>query len=304
MSAAALPPSDPLEALNQAFREAYAARREEVLAGMGPIIAQIDDRLVLRRGPGGSTRLEGPARTRRYHELKVVTHVPLALHVLLAGRRGALDAATRGRLAAIRALAAAAGGDLDGRGFDPDQRARQRRILDASLALLDEIIATGSAAPGALSALIRGLADDIRRNIEDAARDQIETMHATVEGWKRQMTEDERAQLRAVVSVTHMSRPGNVAVQYFSVALGEAWGGRFAQEELHAGKRVLASEVTVDEEAAFALLATHELDAGVASRFFGEESRMERDLLADAAERILTGMFQRDPEGPAQAPEG
>jgi hypothetical protein len=296
-SAAALDPSDPLEALNQAFRGAYAARRDAVLAGMGPVIAQIDDRLVLRRG---GQRLEGPARTRRYHELKVITHVPLALHVLLAGRRDALDDATRGQLAEIGRLVAAVSGGLDDRGFTPDQLARQRRILDASRALLDEVLSAGAAARGALSAFTRAQTPDILRNIEDAARDQIETMHATVEAWKRQMTPEERDQLRAVVAVSHTARPGNVALQYFSVTLGETWEGRFDQEDLQPGKRVLASETSFDEAAAFSLLATHVLDSSVGKRFFGEEMRLERDLLADAAERLLAQMFRKEPEPPAE----
>jgi hypothetical protein len=112
------------------------------------------------------------------------------------------------------------------------------------------------------------------------------------------MTPEERARLRAVVAVSHMSRPGNVALQYFSIALGENWEGRFDQEDLQPGKRVLAAETAFDEAAAFELVATHALDASVAVRFFGEETRMERDLLADAAERLLAQMFHQEPEPP------
>ncbi len=61
---AALPASDPLATLNQTFRDAYAARRDALLPSLEPVIAQIDDLLILRhRGE----RLEGPARTRRDH---------------------------------------------------------------------------------------------------------------------------------------------------------------------------------------------------------------------------------------------
>ncbi|XXT23606.1 hypothetical protein WME94_18880 [Sorangium sp. So ce429] len=299
-ASAALDPDEPLGALNQAFLDAYAARREAVLASIEPIIAQIDDRLILRRG---GQRFEGPARTRRYHELKVIAHVPLAVHALLSGRRGALDGGARGRLAALRERITAAAGDLDGRGFAPEQLARQRRILDASLALLDEAVAAGGAAPEALTAFSRAQTRDVLLNAEDAARDQIETMHATVEGWKQQMTQEERGRLRAVVAVSHMARPGNVAAQYFSVTLGETWQGRFDQENLRPGKRVLTAEATFDEAEAFALLATHALDAGVATRFFGEETRLARDILADAAEQILAGMFHKEPEPPAQPVE-
>jgi hypothetical protein len=296
---AALAPSDPLAVLNDAFREAYAARREALLGNLGPVIAQVEDLLILRRG---EQRLEGPARTRRYHELKALTHIPLALHLLLSERHGALAEPTRGLLTGLRQLVVSAASSLEGRGFTPEQLARQRRILDASLALIDGVLAEGSLAPGRLAGFTRALSADILRNIEDAARDQLETMHATVEAWKRLLTPEERDRLRAVVSVSHMSRPGNVALQYFSIALGETWEGRFDQEDLQPGKRVLATETAVDEAAAFTLLATHALDAKVATRFFGDEVRMERDLLADAAERILARMFHREPEPPAPPP--
>lgn len=293
---AALEPSDPLSALNMAFRDAYAARRDAILAGMGPVIAQIDDLLILRRG---GQRLVGPARTRRYHELKVVTHVPLALHVLLSGRRGELDAATRDRLSGIQRLISASLEGLERRGLSQEQSARQRRILEASAAILEQVLSGDGVSAEALSAYTRAQVPDILRNAEDAARDQIDTMHATIEAWKQQMTPEELAQLRAVVAVSHTARPGNVAVQYFSVTLGENWEGRFDQEDLQPGKRVLASETSFDEAAAFSLLATHVLDASVGTRFFGEEIRLERDLLADAAERILARMFHKEPEPPA-----
>ncbi|HSO00168.1 MAG TPA: RidA family protein [Candidatus Nanopelagicales bacterium] len=293
---AALDPAEPLGALDQAFHDAYAARRDEILAGIGPLIAQIDDRLVLRRA---GQRSEGPARTRRFHELKAVDHVPLALFVMLSGRRGPLDAAIRAQLLAYRPLLDAAAGDLERLGLPPEQLARQRRILDASRAFVDDTLAAGSASPPALSAYTRALAPDLLRNVEDAARDQLETTHATVEGWRRAMTPEELDRLQAVVAVSHMSRPGNIAFQYFSLTLGERWEGRFDQEHLRADKRVLAAEAAEDEAAAFALLATHTLDAAVAARFFGEEDRMNRDLLADPAERILAEMFREEPAEPA-----
>lgn len=299
-SAAALEPADPLCALNEVFHQAYDALRETVLDSLGPVIAQIEDVLILRfRGE----RLEGPARTRRYHELKAISHLPLALHVLLANQRGTFDEGVRGRLTQLRQLATRVGDSLEARGFTPEALERQRRLVEASVAFLDGLLAQGSVAPGALATFTHALTADLLANAEDAARDQIETMHATVEAWKERMTPVERTQLRAVVAVSHMSRPGNVAMQYFSIALGESWEGRFDQEDLQPGKRVLAAESTLDEGEAFGLLATHALDARVANRFFGEKTRMERDLLADAAERILAEMFQKEPE-PLPSPPG
>jgi hypothetical protein len=62
---------------------------------------------------------------------------------------------------------------------------------------------------------------------------------------------------------------------------------------------VLASEVAFDEAAAFSLLGTHALDESAAGRFFGEEARLARDILADAAERILADMFHKAPVPPS-----
>ncbi|WNG18445.1 hypothetical protein [Cystobacter fuscus] len=293
---AALPSSDPLATLNAAFREAYAARRDAVLAGMGPVIAQIDDLLILRmRGE----RHEGPARTRRYHEFKSLAHLPLALYVLLSGQLGVLDEATCERLTTLRRLVTDTEASLARRTFSSEERTRQHRLLGQARDLIDQVLSSASVPAGTLAAYVRAQAPDLLRNAEDAARDQLETMHATVEAWKQRMTPEERDQLRAVVAVSHMSRPGNVAVQYFSVTLGERWEGRFDHEGLDPGKRVLAAETTFDEEASFALLATHVLDTNVGTRFFGEESRLSRDALADAAERLLARMFHREPDPPS-----
>jgi hypothetical protein len=298
--AVALEPSDALSVLNQAFRDAYAARRDATLARMGPVIAQIDDLLILRKG---GQRFEAPARTRRYHEYKAVTHVPLALHVLLAGSSDALDEDTRARLTLLRRLIAEASAGLTARGFPAEALARQRRVLEASLAFVDQVLAAHRVSRAELSAFVHARVPDLLANAGDAARDQIDTMHAAVEAWKRQMTPEERGQLRAVVAASHMSRPGNVAAQYFSVTLGDAWEGRFQQEDAQPGKRVLSSEVAFDEASAFALLGAHVLDASTSEDIFAEARRMERDILADAAERILAEMFQASPEPPgADAP--
>ncbi|WP_239576264.1 hypothetical protein [Archangium primigenium] len=299
-SSVALEPGDPLLALNDTFRDIYAERRDALVAHGGPVIAQIDDVLILRHG---ARREEGPARTRRYHELKAINHLPLAVYVLLEDARGELEARRRERLESLRGPLTRVLDGLEARGFPPEALARQRRLLGSTRALVERVLAAGRVEPGVLSARTREWVPDLMRNAEDAARDQIETMHATVEGWTRTMTAHEREQLRAVVAVAHMSRPGNVALQYFSVTLGETWEGRFDQEDLQPGKRVLASETGFDEAQAFALLGMHALDTRVGQRFFGEEMRLERDVLADAAERILTEMFGERPEPPGEQVE-
>jgi len=286
-------PSDPLEQLNHAFRDAYAARRDLVLAALGPAVAAIDDVLVLRLD---GHRHVGPARTRVYHELKTLCHLPLAIQATVGDAGGALDDKKRTQLTELRRHAEAVADTLATRGFTPAQLGRQQRMLATSCRFLDDALAAGNVEAPALIAFLETQTPDIHLNLADAARDQLHTMHATFGTWKENMTAEQWDQLLVVVASSHMARTGNVAAQYFAVALGQTWQGKFQREDVHAGKRVLTSEAITDENSAFALLAMHTFDARAANQFFGDEARLGRDVLANATERLLAAMFQTQPD--------
>ena len=67
-------------------------------------------------------------------------------------------------------------------------------------------------------------------------------------------------------------------MQYFRKRFAEPSG-----VETH----VTYAEGVRDERAALALVATQRLDRSVALAFFGDEKRLQRDILGDAAERQL-----------------
>lgn len=285
---AALEPSDPLAQLNDGFLEYYAARQRVTLAELGPAVALIGDTLYLRMS---GRRHVGPARTRLYHELKTICHVPLAIQAIVGDAGGSMNDTARANLIELRRRTLAVVDTLGERGLGPEQLARQRRLLAESLDFIAAVLDVDAVHPHALRAFLRAQMPDIRENIEEAARDQLQTMHATFGAWVKLMNPREWAQLRVVVGASHMSRTGNIAAQYFTLALGDRWAGRFQQEDEHAAKRVLVSEDAADEQAAFTLLATHAFDRRIDNAFFGEEGRMGRDVLADAAERLLPRLF-------------
>jgi hypothetical protein len=74
-------PLDPLIVLNAASRAAYRRAKEVALARNGPVILVEGDSLVLKNG---SERAEVRVIPDRYHVLKALDHVPLALDVWLA----------------------------------------------------------------------------------------------------------------------------------------------------------------------------------------------------------------------------
>jgi hypothetical protein len=101
-----------------------------------------------------------------------------------------------------------------------------------------------------------------------------------------------------VVGAARMPRVGNLTMQYFSVALGEPYEGRYEQESVkHNDSRLVYGESRFDEQGALKVLATHFLDADIGVHFFDDPDRMHRDLLADATEEIIRKRFGKRPAG-------
>lgn len=291
---AQLSPSDPLTPPNAAFRDAYARLRTEILAKIRPIIIQSGDMLVLLKD---GARSEAPAVTQRYHELKAVAHIPLALYVMLAPEADSkLDEAQLKKLREYRALVVQARASLEGRDFRPKQRERQLKMVDRSLAFIDTTLGTGTAPSPTLRRFTLSQSEDIQANMYEAAEDQINTMDKQLKTWLAEMTAEERKRLRVVVGAAHMPRVGNLSMQYFSVALSEPYEGRYEEEEeRNSDFRLIYSESMFEEEDALRVLATHLLDADISIYFFNDTQRMHRDLLGDAGEEIIRKKFGKTP---------
>jgi hypothetical protein len=288
-----LPAADPFCPLNDAFRDAYAAHRADVLAASGPVILYAGgDRLVLQRG---RDRLEAPATSARYHELKIVAHAVLAVFLLLAPVDGPIDAARAAKLDSYRTHLGRAAATIEGRLAGGPQRDRQRRILGRAQSLLERALGERRLDAGALGDFVRAERADVLDNVKDAAREQVAAIHAAVQGWTAAMSPAERSRLRIVVGTTHMARPGNLAVQYFQAFLGEPYAGRQADERVDEGERVLVAEGTFDAERLLALVGTHLVDRAAAAAFFADPLRLDRDLLSDGAEEAIREVLGRVP---------
>jgi hypothetical protein len=270
------PAPDPIAAANAAARAEYARARSAMLAHVGPVIVvyEGDKVALLRNGARAEKRFVAPSDA----DLKGVAHVPLGLFTALDTLGDGPVAAERlAALAHLRDTVAAARSALDGRGFAAATLDRQRRILDASLELVDTTISRKQARRADALAFARRMAPLVLANVTEAARAQIDGLHAVVSAWRREMTADEWRALRVVVIGVHMARDEELATQYFLRLLGEPAEGR----------RVVYAEGLWDESRALDLLGTHMIDGRVGAAFFGEDLRMHRDVLGDAAKAYL-----------------
>lgn len=304
--APSLKKSDPLAILNDAFRESYKTLRDQiVLPKIGPIIFQIGDNMTLMKGvslvPGADgtstvrsdTSITVPAVTSRFHELKAIPHVSLALYAMLIPEVDSkLDEAALAKLREYRVKVVQARASINGRNFRPEQRNRQLRMLNQSLAFIDTTLSKGTVSKDELRRFTGSQREDIQANAYEAAEDQLDTMHKQFQAWLAEMTPEERKRLRVVVAGTHMPRVGSLVMQYFSLALGEPYEGRYEEEEeKNSDFRLIYGELAFAEKDALRLLATHRVDADVGVYFFNDAQRMHRDLLADPAEAIIRKKF-------------
>jgi len=159
----------------------------------------------------------------------------------------------------------------------PPALARQERILDGCLQLLDEQVRPGGLAPGRLAQFAGAMGPELLANADEAAAQELEALHGKVARLRQGMTAEDWRALRVVIIGSHMAREGEVAEQYFLRLLGEAGEG----------DRVVYAEGLWQPRDALDLLATHRVDLGAGAAFFGEPMRMHRDILGDGARRWL-----------------
>jgi hypothetical protein len=263
-----------LTALNNAFRAAYTDAKTRVLASSGPTLIVNGDRFALLRD---GRRVEANVGAPVYDPVKTIAHIPLAIYVTLTPGDGALGDDRLKTLAGLRQLIPPAERSLDTLKLSAATLARQKQIVAASLAFLDDVVGTRKFVRSSLLAFTRGMAPLVMENVTEATRAQLDATHAQVSAWRRDLSPREWSQLHVLIVGPHMPRQDLVVTQYFLRLLHEPREGR----------RVVYAESLWEEPQALDLLGTHLLDGSVGEAFFGDYMRMHRDLLGDAASQYL-----------------
>jgi hypothetical protein len=269
-----------LTALNNAFRAAYVDAKSRVLASSGPtLIVNGDNFALLRDG----RRIEANTGTPIYDPVKTIAHIPLAIYVILTPGDGAVDDDRLKTLAGLRELIPPAEASLDTLKLSAATLARQKQIVAASLAFLGDVTERRKFARASLVAFTRGMAPLVMENVTDAARAQLDAIHAQVSVWRRDLSPREWNQLHVLIIGPHMPREDLVVTQYFLRLL----------HETREGGRVVYAESLWEEPKALDLLGTHLLDGSVGEAFFGDYMRMHRDLLGNAATQYLPRLLPK-----------
>jgi hypothetical protein len=266
-----------VRAVNDQFHGAYARLRTNE-AQAAPILVVLGDSLHLLSGHEHS---EFVFKADTTAQIKSAAHAPVGIFVALAPESDAttLHAGARQRLAGMRAALEQAVVDVvDIAGLDRASRADVEMVLRDCVAFIDQTLSTGSSNRSALSDFAARMGPLLLRLTEHGTRMDFNALHTAVEAALGKLSERERGRLEVVVAGAHQARARNLAMQYFQKRFGEAPG-----EE----RRLTFAEAVGDVKQACELVGTRRLDRTIASAFFGDAKRLQRDVQGDAASRLV-----------------
>lgn len=265
---AAPPLGDALGPIDDAFHAGYADARDAA-AQDGPVLVLLGDELTLVDGDdagGSAVRNISPDL---FHALKAIAHLPIAIFVAL--QRGGSPAV----LSQLRARAMQAMADVD---TLQAGAADARTVIHESCAFIDDVLADAADRDARLSALATALGPPLLRLIDEATRAQLAALHDAVTQIVAGLDEQRRTALHVVVAGAHQARSRSLGMQYFCRRFDEPPG---------AERRVSYAEAVESVEDAVRLVGVQRLDREMARAFFGDETRLQRDVLGDAARGIL-----------------
>lgn len=273
--------------LNMAGRSAYAKERSQLFP-VGMPIFLVTDKVTLINGQKLGER---PYTPPLYDQLKSIAHLSLGIAAAgLYAQETPGDTSWRAMLSDLRGKARGAKDRLDASAFNSEQKQRQTQLIDLSITYIDSALASPAFDPAALKAYAAASAPLLLANTTDAANEQIEALDQAVKDLAKQLTPDEWARAIAVITGPKLPREGHLQTQYFLFSFGEKT----------TGQRVQYMENIFDEDQALAVLQTIIVDRKIGGLFFNDPTRMERDLLSDAATVELMRRFGR--LGPVAGP--
>lgn len=247
----------PFDDVNDAFHRHYDEARRGSETQL-PVLVVLADELIRFRGDEQRTF---PITPREFHAIKSVAHLPLAVCGVLytSGDRAALEA--------LRAQGQAARGTA--------------KDMDAIIAETDRFLAAVlSGAAADVDGFAAALGPRLLELTDRATGLQLDALDRAANDAVEGFTDEEHMGFAVVVTGDHQARARSLAMQYFRKRLGEESG---------AEKRVLYGEAISDAREARALVGKNRLDRRLARAFFGDEHRLQRDILGDAAAARLDG---------------
>jgi hypothetical protein len=285
------PDTELLDAANSAFHDSYSR-----------IVQQIQDKLgrpgypvlIIEAGLAvlffNDERYEANILPQMYHNVKSLGHLPFGTYLTLAANGpGTLTEKTVTALEEQMRLAESLSDFADQIMAHPPMMkhyakrpAVTHRLLGVTVDLIAGLLQTGRLDEQTPDSFAKEITPLFMDHVAIAAALELDALHEQVTEWRELMGESEWAKLFVVLMLGHQARYREVSSQYFHRLLHEreSVGAYFE-------KRIVHAESLWDEQAALKLLARHIVDSAASRAFFDDASRLQEDLMSDAAEEYL-----------------
>jgi hypothetical protein len=285
-----LPTTGELAEVNQAFHKVYEQLVPEVQSHLGhdrPVIIAIDENLKLFA--------DGTERSEKYipddyHRLKAVCHHAFGVQLMMTSNgEGQLKDLTAQRSEHVRTLIDAALAHLQEQQLPQETLESSRAILQLSRDLITESLQSATVRSAAFEKFARQVGPHLANNIAIATQRDLDHIHEIVSAWRQALGEAKWARTYVVLCEGHQMRAGQATKQYFQRLLHDKDATGAAMED-----RVVYAEGCKDITAAFDLLTRHLIDQRSSRIFFGDQHRLQVDILADAAREYLSKLLPED----------
>jgi len=266
-----------LQDINRSFINAHSAAREFDLA-TGPVILYRNGQLVLITN---DTKVTANVILPAYHTFKVFAHIPVAIYLMLSPQGGGpIDSMNLQLLRSYYKKLEYVQRNINQITLNSTDLQNQKVILSKSMQLLKTIIDNERFNIKELISFTQGMLPFISANIENAARNQLDSIHRQVMAWKSEMAPERWKKLRVAIQGAVLARDGDLTKQYFKRLLHiEKEGFRLVYKELYFPPTPMLT-----------LLATRSVDRGISVAIFNNPDRMFRDVLSDAAASYIRTM--------------
>jgi hypothetical protein len=262
--------SPSLAHVNDAFHEAYD-RSSAICEDEAPVFVLFADHLVLHLATGSQKFLAVPAEL---HLLKSAVHAPVAAFSLLnAASTRRFSPKVIAQLSRLRGLSAAS--------LEKLADASSASLLRDTVIFLDRALIERRVSRRALNHFARSCGKKIGKLVDEAAQLELYCLHASVERALSRLSPPQARKLQVVVAGRHQARDRSLGMQYFQKRFGEKSGR---------DERVIYAEGASSIAEALAVIGKKRIDRDLARAFFGDAKRMQRDVLGDAAQRILRAL--------------
>lgn len=281
------PQTGPLAATNRGFHESYNTLLGDTLDQLGhsiPVIVMLHDDLLL---VAGDTQQQARVVPEHYHRLKAIAHSGFGLQLwLMAHRSRVLDDKMRVQLVATATVLRNSLTALDS--LPPDERPTPKTLLEGNLEYIDRVLTAGVAEIPVAQEYAEWIAPHVLNMARAAVRLELDSLHEVVGRWRGELGKEAWQHIYVVLCGNHQPRYRQAANQYFDRLLGEHPGIGAESED-----RIVFAENVSELDGALDLLARHIIDQQASTMIFGYRSRLQKDILADAAteylDRLLPG---------------